>query len=150
MTGSINTLPLMQSSISVHDNFIYVYTVDCKNQRIVLHTAYLDNEPHEWTDLVFRDVVAHHFEHVQTDNIIFDMEEDDLASVVNANADLFRDSWRYGWPSVEYAGDLQVLISQLQATSVRAFVINSSFGMHGWVLAGNCERVTRTEQVTVG
>lgn len=83
----------MPTSISVHDNFIYAYTVDCKNQRIVLHTAYLDNEPHEWTDLVFREVVAHHFEHVQSDNIIFDVEEADLASVVNTNAALFRDSW---------------------------------------------------------
>lgn len=140
----------MHPPISVHDNFIYAYTVDCKSQRIVLHAAYLDNEPHEWTDLVFRDVVAHHFEHVQSDNIIFDVEEDDLTSVVNANADLFRDSWRYCWPPVEYAGDLQVLISKLQAALVRAFVINSSFGMHGWVLAGNYERVTRTEKVNVG
>ena len=58
---------------SVHDNFVYAYSVDCEGRRLVLHTAFRDRPPQEFTDVVFRDVVAHHFEHVLPGNILFDV-----------------------------------------------------------------------------
>jgi hypothetical protein len=139
----------MRPEPSVHDNFVYAYSVDCEGRLLVLHTAFRDREPHEFTDIVFRDVVAHHFEHVLPGSIVFDVEESDLAALVRDNASLLADSWRYGWPPVEYGGDLSALESALKAASVRAFSIGSSYGLSGWVLAASCERVTRGEAAKV-
>src|SRR5438105_7712303 len=94
---------------SVHDNFVYAYSVDCEGRRLVLHTAFRDREPHELTDVVFRDVVAHHFEHVLPGNILFGVEEADVGPLVRGNAGLLADSWRYGWRPVDYHGDLAKL-----------------------------------------
>lgn len=140
----------MQSSSSVHDNFIYAYVVNCEQRQITLHTAYRDNEPNEFTDVIFRDVVAHLFEHVLSTNILFDVEEADVASVVQANANVFTDSWHWGWPPVEYKGDLAMLTVTLKAQHVRAYAINSSCGLSGWVLAGSCECLSRSELARLG
>ncbi len=139
----------MQPELSVHDNFVYAYSVDCEGRRVVLHTVFRDREPQEFTDVIFGDVVAHHFEHALPGNILFDVEEVNIAVVVQENKRLLTDSWRYGWPPVEYNGDLAVLVKALQAASVRAYSISSSYGLSGWILAGACERISRSERARV-
>lgn len=139
----------MQPEPSVHDNFVYGYSVDCEERRLVLHTAFRDHEPQEFTDVVFRGVVAHYFEHALPGNILFDVEEGDVAEIVRENKSLLADSWRYGWPPVEYRGDLAVLVDALKAASIRAYSIASSYGLSGWVLASACARVSRSEPATV-
>jgi hypothetical protein len=88
----------MRPEPSVHDNFVYAYTVDCEGPRLTLHTAYRDREPHEFTDVVFRDVVTHHFEHVLPGNILMDVEEVDVTALIRENGRLLADPWRWGWP----------------------------------------------------
>jgi hypothetical protein len=139
----------MQSNASVHDNFIYGYVVNCEQRRLTLHTAYRDREPHEFTDLIFREVVAHNFDHVLSSNILFDVEEDDVASIVQAQAHVFTDSWRWGWPPIEYNGNLAILTATLQDLQTHAFAISSSYGLSGWILAGSFEQVSRGEQAHI-
>ena len=139
----------MRAEASVHDNFVYAYSVDCEGRRLTLHTAYRDREPHEFTDVVFRDVVAHHLERVLPGNILFDVEEADVAAVVRDNEHMLAESWRYGWPPVEYRGDPGELVKALKASSVRAYTVSSSYGLSGWVLAGACERVTRGQRAKI-
>lgn len=71
------------------------------------------------------------------------MEEIDVAALVQDNGALLADSWRYGWPPVEYRGDLTLRVQMLRAGSVRAYSISSSYGLSGWVLAGAAERLPR-------
>jgi hypothetical protein len=139
----------MSSQPSVHDNFVYGYSVDCEGRLLVLHTAYRDRKPHELTDVIFRDVVAHHFEHVLPGNILLDIEEADVAAVVRDNARQLADSWRHGWPPVEYRGDLDALVTALKASGVRGYVILSSYGLSGWVFAGSCERASRDDAAKI-
>jgi hypothetical protein len=127
----------------VHDNFVYAYFVDCEQQRIVLHTSYRDKEPIEFTDVVFNGVLAHSFEHVLPGNILLDVREVSIETMVQEYAESFRESWRWGWPPIDYKGDLDVLQNRLHETSIRAYDIDSSYGLAGWVLALNCERVIR-------
>jgi hypothetical protein len=95
-------------------------------------------------------VVAHRFEHVLPGNVLFDVEDANVAAVVHENERLFADSWRYGWPPVEYRGDLGALVDALCASEVHAYAICSSYGLSGWVLARSCERVSRAEAARVG
>ena len=133
----------MQPERSVHDNFLTGYTVDCEGRRITLHTVYRDREPFEYTDVLFHDVFAHRFEHGLEGNIRFDVEETNLAALVQGDAELFTKSWRYGWPPFEYNGDLEQLVRSMQAASARAFEISASYGLSGWVIARSSERVAR-------
>jgi hypothetical protein len=140
---------VMQSKSSVHDNIVYAYVVNCEQRQLTLHTAYRDREPHEFTDLIFREVVAHFFENVLSNNILFDVEESGVASVVHAQAAIFKESWRWGWPPIEYNGDLAVLTATLQAQQVRAYSISSSYGLSGWILAGSYDQLSRSERARV-
>ena len=128
---------------SVHDNVIYAYSVSCEERVLILHTAFRDREPQELTDIVFHDVVAHHFEHVLEGNILFDVEDMEVAALVRDNTNVFADSWRYGWPAIEYRGDLDTLVRALQGAGIHAYAISSSYGLSGWVLARNCQRLLR-------
>jgi hypothetical protein len=131
--------------LSIHDNNVYAYFVDCANRRVVLHTSFRDREPHEFTDVIFSGVVAHFFEHVLPGNILFGIEERDAKSLVEQHAELFKESWRYDWPQVDYQGDLSVLENWLRDNSIRAFGIHSSYGLSGWVFAESSELVSRIE-----
>jgi hypothetical protein len=141
---------VMETHPLIHDNNIYSYIVDCERRRVILHTANHDCEPSEFTDVVFHDVVAHCFDCVLAGNILFDIVEVDIETLVRDNGDLFETSWRYGWPPVEYDGDLIVLVSALISGSVRGYSISSSYGLSGWVLAGSCERLSRGKRAMVG
>ncbi|HVS71934.1 MAG TPA: hypothetical protein VHQ47_11820 [Phycisphaerae bacterium] len=133
----------------MHDHVVYAYSVDCEERRVVVHTVYRGGPSAKFTDVIFGDVVAHYFEHVLPENILFDVAEADVAAVVREHGSLLADSWRYRWPAVEYRGDLDVLIEKLKAAGVRAYVIESSYGLSGWVLAGSCKRVARGEAARV-
>jgi hypothetical protein len=124
---------------SVHDNFVYAYFIDCHNQRITLHTSYLDCDPHEFTDVIFSGVIAHIFEHVLRENILLGIKEVEPQLIVQQHAEMFKNSWRWGWPPIKYDGDLEVLAASLDSNSVRGFVIQGSAGLDGWVLASNYE-----------
>ena len=132
--------------LSVHDNHVYAYAVDCVGCRLTLHTLYDRGEQTEFTDVVFHDLVAHHFEHGASCNILFDVTECDVDSLVTENAAVFERSWRWGWPTDDYGGDLVKLVDELRAKSTRAYLIEASLGLSGWVLAGRCERLSRTQR----
>jgi hypothetical protein len=130
--------------LSIHDNDVYAYVVDCEHCRLILHTSYLDGESKEFTDVVFTGVVAHFFEYILSRNILFAIEEMEPKSVVEKYAEMFKESWRYGWPLLDYKGDLSVLQNWLGEHSIRAFDVQSSYGLSGWVLAAKCDFVSRT------
>ena len=140
---------VMRQEPSIHDSRVYAYYVDCEGRRVVLHTVFRDQEPHEYTDVVFRGVVAHQFERVLDGNILFDIDDLDVATFVRENGALFADSWRYGWPPVDYNGDMNKLVDAFNAASARAYTIQSSYGLSGWVVAAGCDRVSRSDAARV-
>lgn len=135
--------------ISVHDNNIYGCTLDFRHQRLTLHTCFLERSPHEYTDAVFHGVISHLFEHALQDNILFDIVEVSPAMIVEANAGLLGDSWRYGWPPINYDGDLSKLCDELKNQRIKGFEIQASYGLSGWVLCKSCERISREEVATI-
>jgi hypothetical protein len=129
---------------SVHDNNVYAYGVDCTNRRVVLHTEYLEAGANEFTDVVFTGVLAHHFEDVMRGNILFDINEVDVDWVTTEWATLFAARKNQGWPEgVEYhrANELPIVLRQ---RNLKAYRIQSSYGLDGWVLAEVVEFRERT------
>jgi hypothetical protein len=138
------------SPLSVHDNNVYRYTVDCAGRSVLLHTCNQHREQQTFVDVVFRGVVAHHFEHVLKSNILFDIEEIDAANFVQQNAELFGRTWRYAWPLLDYEGQLDVLAEKIRLVPTKAFNICSSFGLSGWVLAERFELQLRGGKILDG
>jgi len=128
---------------SVHDNMLVSYMVDCQNLSITLHTIFQDKEPWEYTDVIFTGVVGHQFHHVLECNILFDVTEVSSQKIVTEHQTLLADSWKWGWPAVEYEGDLERLNAALVERKIKGYLVQSSFGCHGWVLAEKCERISR-------
>lgn len=107
--------------------------VDLENGRIVFDTEYHAGTQHERTAIVFGSVCAHAFENEDKGSIIFDIEAASLEDFIEDNRDLLAQKKRYGWPML-YESEAE-LLEKLQEARQRYFVIDSSFGLYGWVLA---------------
>lgn len=123
---------------SVHDNNVYAYSVLAEGRQIILHTEFNEASPVEYTDVVFTGVVAHHFESSLKSNILFDIDEVDLKVVLEEYAPLFQRLKNYGWPIVE-PPDSQDLQQKLRDRGTHAYIVNSSLGLSGFVLAASVE-----------
>ena len=132
----------MPPELSVHDNSVVAYEVLAKEKKIVLHTECLDRESHEFTDIVFEEVLAYDFENDLFGTIIFDVKEVDLSVLLKEKAAMFEGGWRYGWPRgwERDKEDIEVFVRRLE---MRAFELSSSYGMSGWVLARRMSKVQK-------
>src|SRR5690349_14293085 len=124
----------MSAEISVHDNLIVSYTVDCQEQRITLRTAFDSNDLHEDTDVIFSGVVGYHFEGDNFGTILFDIAQVSPEEVYSAYRDVFERRKSYAWPTID-SGTEQELMDKLRNRNVKGFLISSSYGMEGFVLA---------------
>ena len=132
----------MPPEISVHDNHLVAYTVLAKEKKIVLQTEFRDREPHEFTDVVFEEVLAYDFEGDLFGCIIFDVKEVDLAALLREHAAKFEDGWRYGWPC-GWEKEKEEIEAYVRRMEMRAFELSSSYGMGGWVLARRMSKIRK-------
>ena len=123
----------MGTEISIHDNSILSYTIDCEKESITFHTVLSDNEPHEYTDVIFTKVVGYHFEGDNFQTILFDIYQASPEEVYASHCELFERRKNYAWP-FNY-NSKQGLMEKLDKKSVKGFFISSSYGMEGFVLA---------------
>jgi hypothetical protein len=136
----------MQRKISVHDNHLIAYAVLAKEKIIVLQTEFRDCEPHEFTDVVFEEVLAYDFSNDPFGTIIFDVEEVDLSVLLKEKASMFDDGWRYGWPG-GWEKDKEAIEVFVRRLEMRAFEISSSYGLSSWVLARNMSKIKREANI---
>jgi hypothetical protein len=129
--------------LNVHDNLSYAHAVFSDLRRIVIHTEYCEVQPIEYTDVVFSGVVAHHFECSLAGNILNGIAETELESLVDDYEGLFRRLKNYGWPILTDYETLASLCRQLRAVGVRAYQVDSSLGLTGFVLRSSVEYVKR-------
>lgn len=136
-----NDIPV--SIISIHDDIVYAYSVDCENRRIALHTRFANGSRTEYTDVIFTGVIAHHFKHVLAHNILFDVTEIPVRGIVTDAAALLAAGKSYCWPDgIEYR-DAEELIRILEGRGARGFEVSASYGMSGWVIADAVKRENR-------
>ncbi len=126
------------SALSVHDNRLVSYLVDCSARRIVLHTTFEDVEPPEYTDVVFGGVVAYHFEGDTFGTILFDVAQAPMEEILDEYAAVFRRHKNYGWPAVPHTSEDE-LRQALQREGILGYLLSSSYGLCGFVLAKSIE-----------
>ena len=140
--------------ISLHDNWLYAHLVDHDSRTIVLHTMYPIGKSPEFTDVVFQEVLVHHFEtqcmrrfgnppeSEYPSNVLFDIEEEDSATTLGRYWDFIVTKRNYGWP-VSGWKSLEDLAKLLGSQGHRCFHIHGTVGLDGFVFARSMSLVRR-------
>jgi hypothetical protein len=134
-------------TLSIHDDQLVSYDVQCEKRTITLHTEYrVEDKPTEFTNVVFEGVQGYHFENDAFGNIIFDVSnvpvEQFLAEYGNEMSELYRMNGSSTW-----AADLVSAPECLREQGIKAFILSSSLGLSGWVLA---KEISISEIAVVG
>ena len=112
----------------IHDNIIIKYTVDFEKEEIVMETV---NYHKEKILIKFDGVLVHYFEMAMPDSIIFNIDEYEGREVIKEKRELLKNTKAFCWPlAYENENDL---IKKLEG--YKYYIINSSSGLTGWVLA---------------
>lgn len=122
--------------LSIHDNHLVAYEVRCKNRMIVLHTEFdHENFPFEATDVVFSGVQGYRFEDDAFGNIIYGIEEIPVGQLIEEHRAQIAESYRMAGAPGPWAANLDTAAPLLKAQGAKGFILSSSFGLSGWVIA---------------
>jgi len=127
--------------MSLHDYWIYAQQVDHDAKCIVLHTLYPHCEPQEVIDVIFEDVLVHHFQTQQMatsalypSNVLFDIEEEDAATTVKRYWHAIARERNYGWPAQGWTS-MEELARILISQGHRSFHVHGTVGLDGFIFA---------------
>ena len=120
---------VIQSFEKLHDNRVLRYCADFE-----AHTLHMDTqtEAGEKVSVRFTGLLAHRFEDVIQDNILFGMDEITVDGFFEQYKNLLDRTLPYGFPA---CCRVEGLRERMEREHIRAFVIDSSLGLCGFVLA---------------
>ena len=129
---------VIQSFNDLHDHRVLRYCADFE-----AHSLHMDTqtESGEKVSVHFTGLLAHWFKNVIQDNILFDMEEITLEGFFQQYKDFLNESLRFGFPACCSTGELR---ERMEREHIRVFVIDSSLGLCGFVLAQEVELQCRS------
>jgi len=121
---------------SLHDDQLTAYEVNCKTREITLRVR----RP-EWAQeqlsrtILFNGVEGYHFKDDAFGNIIFSLQEISVEKLLSDyGRDIAESHNRAGAPG-SWAANLASAAQVLTAKGVKGFILSSSYGLSGWVLA---------------
>ena len=121
---------------SLHDNYLTAYEVNCESREITLHARCA-----EWAEeqlsrsIIFKGVEGYHFRDDAFGNIISSLQETSVERLLSEYGSEIVESFRRAGAPGSWAADMTFAPQVLAASGVRGFVLSSSFGLSGWVLA---------------
>jgi hypothetical protein len=125
---------------SFHDDFLVSYEVNCETRQIKLRAKrdpripVVDQERTSRT-IVFNGVEGYQFENDNFGNIIFSLDAGSVEQILAGYGSQIAESYRVGRAPNSWAADLSSTPQVLAAKGVQGFVLSSSYGLSGWVLA---------------
>ena len=124
---------------SLHDNFLVSYEVNCETRQIKLRAkpdprdpAKAEVQPHT---VIFNGVEGYQFENDAFGNIIFSLTVISIAELIAEYGPRIAESYHWAGAPGPWAADLSTAPQTLTAKGVQGFVLSSSYGLSGWVLA---------------
>lgn len=128
-------MDISKSLEDIHDAIITKYTVDFKLKKLEI---YYENEKGKEFIIEFSDYLAHNFEHIIIENIIFDIEEITIEKFIINNKNFLDDNLKYGFPILlSHDKGINDLKEILERKQYKVFEISSSIGLNGFVIAKN-------------
>ena len=123
---------------SLHDYYLASYEVNCEGRQIKLHARRPECAEAlgvSTTTIVFGGVEGYHFKNDAFGNIVFSLEAVSVETLVSEYRAEIMESYRVAGAPGPWAADLPSACQLLNTQGVKGFVISSSFGLSGWVLA---------------
>ena len=123
----------IQSFDNLHDNRVLRYCTDFE-----AHTLHMDTrtEAGENVSVHFTGLLAHWFENVIQDNILFGMDEITADVFFKQYKEMLDRTVSYGFPA---CCSIEELRERMDREHIRVFVVDSSLGLCGFVLAQEVE-----------
>lgn len=118
--------------MKMHDNEVISYEINLKEQTINIKTQ-TPNEKEEC--LCFTDVFAYHFENQLLGSTILDLFEEPIEKFIGDNENLLIEGRKHAWPM--HYKEISQLDAKLNKDNLKYYIIASSYGFRGWVLAKN-------------
>jgi hypothetical protein len=124
---------------SLHDNFLVAYEVNCEARQIKLHAKrdprVPGNEGQPTRVIVFNGVEAYRFENDAFGNIVFSLEVTPVETLLSQHGLQIAESYRLAGAPGPWAADMVAAPGVLAAKGVQGFILSSSYGLSGWILA---------------
>ncbi len=123
---------------SLHDYEVDAYLVDGKSRtiRFTLSAPEGSSNRRESSELIFRDVEGYLFERDLDTGIVLAAEEWPLITFLTENEEYFARESQWGWPQF-WRGSVDLTATSLTSRGCRVWRIATSYGLSGWVVAGN-------------
>jgi hypothetical protein len=118
---------------SLHDNYLVAYEVRCEAREIKLYARRTADG--RGRAVVFSDVEAYDFQNDAFGNIISSLEEVSAERLIAEFSSQIAESYRLAGAPGPWAADLASAPQVLAAKGVCGFILSSSYGFSGWVLA---------------
>lgn len=132
--------------ITVHDNNVYAINIRCEDKEIILHTEFLEKDPPEYIDIIFKNVIAHHFKHIWPGNILLNIKELDPDDFYSEYERDLKTARKFGLPiSVESADIFKTGINE---NGLQIYGIDPSYGLSGWVISSGVAYLAKLEKRT--
>lgn len=123
-------------SLSIHDNLLVSYEVHCEQRIITLRTEYrVENKPTEFTNVFFEGVQGYHFENDAFGNIIFDVTDVPTEQFLKEYGAEISELYRMAGSPGPWVADIVSAPEYLLEHGIKAFILSSSLGLSGWILA---------------
>jgi hypothetical protein len=124
---------------SLHDDFLVAYEVNCETRQIKLYAKrdprIPGSEEHPTRVIVFSGVEGYQFENDNFSNIIFSLEAAPVETLLSRFASRLAESSRMAGAPGPWADDLLSASKILTEKGVQGFILSSSWGLSGWILA---------------
>jgi len=121
---------------SFHDDYLISYEVNCEAREIKLCAR----RP-EWANergcrtIVFNGVEAYQFKNDAFGNIVFSVDVVPVEQLLSDCGAEIAESFRAAGAPGPWAADLASASQALAAKGVKGFLLSSSYGLSGWILA---------------
>ncbi|WP_448550540.1 hypothetical protein [Thalassotalea fusca] len=117
---------------SLHDYNIFKYEVLSSERQIVFHTK--DHHGDTEAIVTFSGVSGHLLEHGLEGNIVLDFDEyEDIDQFYSHFENGLKRYQKYGLPLKTENSDS--FLFSMKSLCLKAYVLSTSYGLHGWILA---------------
>ena len=121
---------------SIHDNLLISYEVQCEMRTIILRTEYrVKNEPTKFINVIFKEVQGYRFANDAFGNIIFGLETIPVEQFLTEYGAEISESYHMAGSPGPWAANLETASGYLREQKMQGFILTSSYGLSGWVLA---------------
>jgi hypothetical protein len=140
----------IEMALSIHDNRLVSYEVQCEVRTILLRTEYrVKNQPTEFVNVIFRGLQGYHFENDAFGNIILSLETVALEQFLTEYGAEISKAYQAAGSPGPWAANLETASRYLRENAIEGFILSSSFGLSGWILAREMSIFSAASRVSV-